>query len=87
MQSKYLKKMGYSVKDIKPYLDVIVSVRENEMKRQLGMEQSLIVWRDTDKIISAKHGRREATGFWRWNRKKNKNLSGCHALGVAAFFI
>jgi len=22
-------------------------------------------WRDTDKIKSAKHGRREATGFWR----------------------
>ena len=22
-------------------------------------------WRDTDKIISAKHDRREAAGFWR----------------------
>lgn len=33
LQSKYLEKMGYSVTDIMPYLDVILSVRENEMKR------------------------------------------------------
>ena len=33
IQSKYLEKMGYSVKDIMPYLEVILSVRENEMKR------------------------------------------------------
>ena len=33
IQSKYLEKMGYSVKDIMPYLDVIITVRENEMKR------------------------------------------------------
>jgi len=24
-------------------------------------------WRDTDKIKSAEHGRREAAGFWRCN--------------------
>ena len=23
-------------------------------------------WRDTDKIISAKHDRHEVAGFWRW---------------------
>ncbi len=33
IQSKYLEKMGCSVKDIMPYLDVILTVRENEMKR------------------------------------------------------
>lgn len=33
IQSKYMEKMGYSVEDIMPYLDVILMVRENEMKR------------------------------------------------------
>ncbi len=32
IQSKYMKKMGYSVEDIMPYLDVIQVTRENEMK-------------------------------------------------------
>ncbi len=32
IQSKYMKKMGYSVEDIMPYLDVILATRENEMK-------------------------------------------------------
>lgn len=31
IQRKYLEKMGYSVEDIMPYLDVILRVRENEM--------------------------------------------------------
>ena len=33
IQSKYLEKMGYSVKEIMPYLDVILAIRETEMKR------------------------------------------------------
>ena len=33
IQSKYLEKMGYSVKEIMPYLDVILTIRETEMKR------------------------------------------------------
>ena len=33
IQSKYLEKMGYSVKEIMPYLDVILTIRENEMKK------------------------------------------------------
>lgn len=32
IQRKYMEKMGYSVGDIAPYLDVITMVRENEMK-------------------------------------------------------
>ena len=32
IQRKYLEKMGYSVEDIMPYLDVILRVRENEMR-------------------------------------------------------
>ena len=31
IQRKYLEKMGYSVEDIMPYLDVFLRVRENEM--------------------------------------------------------
>ena len=31
IQRNYLEKMGYSVEDIMPYLDVILRVRENEM--------------------------------------------------------
>ena len=30
IQRKYLEKMGYSIKDIEPYLDVIMAIRENE---------------------------------------------------------
>ena len=33
IQSQYLAKLGYSVKDIRPYLDVIQLIRNNEMKR------------------------------------------------------
>ena len=33
IQSQYQAKMGYSVKDIRPYLDVIQLIRNNEMKR------------------------------------------------------
>ena len=32
IQSKYLQQIGYTLEDIKPYLDVILSVRKNEMK-------------------------------------------------------
>ena len=32
IQRKYIEKMGYSVEDIRPYLDVILMVRENEMR-------------------------------------------------------
>ena len=32
IQRKYLEKMGYSVEDIMPYLDVVLRVRENEMR-------------------------------------------------------
>lgn len=30
---EWMEKMGYSVEDIMPYLDIILTVRENEMKR------------------------------------------------------
>ena len=33
IQGKYLEKMGHSVKDIMPYLDIILKIRGNEMKR------------------------------------------------------
>lgn len=33
VQNKYLRQMGYALEDIKPYLDVILAIRENEMKR------------------------------------------------------
>lgn len=33
VQSKYLQQIGYTFEDIRPYLDVILSVRKNEMKR------------------------------------------------------
>ena len=33
LQSKYLEQMGYTLEDIMPYLDVILAVRENELKR------------------------------------------------------
>ena len=32
-QSQYLEKMGYSIKEIAPYLDVIIAIREAEMKK------------------------------------------------------
>ena len=32
IQNKYLEQMGYTLNDIMPYLDVILAVRENEMK-------------------------------------------------------
>ena len=32
IQRKYLEKMGYSVEDIMPYLDVILRVRDNKMR-------------------------------------------------------
>ncbi len=32
-------------------------------------------WRDTDKIISAKHDRREAAGFWRWKASQITDLA------------
>lgn len=33
IQNNYLEQMGYTLEDIMPYLDVILTVRENEMKR------------------------------------------------------
>lgn len=33
VQSKYLERIGYKLEDIMPYLDVILAMRENEMKR------------------------------------------------------
>ena len=39
-------------------------------------------WRDTDKIRSAKHDRREADGFWRWILVRGKRLRS-RVLGVA----
>ena len=33
IQSQYLEKMGYSIKEIAPYLDVIIAIREAEMKK------------------------------------------------------
>ena len=30
----YLKQMRYSLEDIQPYLDVIIPIRENELRRQ-----------------------------------------------------
>lgn len=32
IQNKYMEKIGYSVENIMPYLDVIQRIRENEMK-------------------------------------------------------
>ena len=32
LRNQYLEKMGYSEKEIRPYLDVILLIRENEMK-------------------------------------------------------
>lgn len=32
IQGAYLEKMGYSVKDISPYVEVISLIREDEMK-------------------------------------------------------
>ena len=34
IQNLYLKQMRYSLEDIQPYLDVIISIRENELRRQ-----------------------------------------------------
>mgnify|MGYP003307758791 CR=1 FL=1 len=33
VQNEYLERMGYTLESIMPYLDVILSIRENEMKR------------------------------------------------------
>lgn len=33
LQNEYLRRMGYSLEDIKPYLDVIISIRNNELNR------------------------------------------------------
>ena len=33
VQSGYLERMGYTLEDIAPYLDVIFAIRDNEMKR------------------------------------------------------
>ena len=35
IQSEYLKGMGYTLKNIEPYLDVISAIRENEMNSKL----------------------------------------------------
>lgn len=34
LQNKYLELMGYDMKDIMPYLEVILLIRENEMKNE-----------------------------------------------------
>ena len=33
IQSKYIERMGYTLEDIMPYLDVILAVRDKEMAR------------------------------------------------------
>ena len=39
-------------------------------------------WRDTDKIRSAKHGRRKAAGFWRWFREQQTRICYIDAAGI-----
>ena len=48
-----------------------IALKEKGSKNDVSI---YFFWRDTDKIISAKHDRHEVVGFWRWKKYINKNL-------------